>query len=147
MSSVCSHVWPSGFHVGWSPWLHRAQLESVKSHFPWVQWHFPGWRMGRWGQRRVTGNACLRSGGAGPSSTLWRIGNPWKVKRELLLILFVDLIVCFPFSCWDNISYSPGWPWTSHPLPFTSWAWELKVCITMPRLLWDTYDQIQGLVL
>lgn len=33
-------------------------LDSVKSHFPWVQWHFPGWRMGRWGQRGVAGNAC-----------------------------------------------------------------------------------------
>lgn len=27
---------------------------------------------------------ALRTGGVGPSSTLWRIGNPWKVKRELV---------------------------------------------------------------
>lgn len=27
---------------------------------------------------------ALRTGGVGPSSTLWRNGNPWKVKRELV---------------------------------------------------------------
>lgn len=65
---------------------------TVLSHtFHEVQWRFSLDEGRRWGQRRVAGDACrcLRTGGAGPS-LLWRMGNSWKVKRELV----------FNFVCW-----------------------------------------------
>lgn len=65
---------------------------TVLSHtFHEVQWHFPGWRMGWWGQSRVAGDACRCSSHwrCWPFSALEN-GHPWKVKRELV----------FHFVCW-----------------------------------------------
>lgn len=49
-----------------------------------------GW--GWWRQRRVAGDACRSPSHfrCWPFSTLWGMGNPWKVKRKLV----------FNFVCW-----------------------------------------------
>lgn len=42
---------------------------------------------------------ALGAGGDGPSSTLENWQSLEKLRENWYLILFVDLIVCFPFSC------------------------------------------------
>lgn len=96
MSSVCSHMWHSGFSAGLSPWL-----DSIKSHFPWSAVTFP-WMKDGGGEDRGEWLGMLAdalcTGGAGPSllSGEWAIPGKW--SENWYLILFVDLSVCvFPF--------------------------------------------------
>lgn len=118
---------------------------TVLSHtFREVQWHFPGWRTGWWRQRRVTGDACRSPSHfrCWPFSTLWGMGNPWKVKRKLVFnfVCWLDCL-CVSLSLVETTSHraqagldpvilSPSLPERGN-----------GNCITMPRLLWGTEDK------
>lgn len=99
MSGVCNHMWHSGFSAGLSPWLHRAQLDSIKSHVPWSAVTFPWMKEG--GEDRgewlgMLADAFALEVLAPLYSGEWAIPGKW--RENWYLILFVDLIVCvFPF--------------------------------------------------